>query len=381
MIPESEWSKRVAKLLQEALPSLGEIAFESAIKGEGRTLHPDMSARFRQRRVFIEVKTAAASRVSEVLGRLSMAVLQLRRYRKTERDVLLAVLGLDRFGDRLEGEVRAFFRENAPDAGWGLADLGGQAVLEIPALGVSWRREASVRPVGALPQGRRERKLFTDLNRWMLKILLLRHAPENLWGGPRALPRHPTELASIAGVSIETAHRFAHSFEKSGFLRQPSAGLHLVRPRNLLEDWLHQERGEPAQTFNARPLLPAGKTDEPPLPAAATQGAALGGALAAKLCGFLHSSGPHVPLVHLKIPVAEALDAWNLEIADPRDAALRLRQPRFPESVFRGVVRRGEKLAVVDLWQMALDAVAGDSRGMEQAQYILERVLKMQEDA
>lgn len=50
-------------------------------------------------------------------------------------------------------------------------------------------------------------------------------------------------------------------------------------------------------------------------------------------------------------------------------------------SVFRGIVRRGMGAPLADLWQIALDAVSSAARGREQAEYILERVLTLQEDA
>jgi hypothetical protein len=381
MAQDSMWLERTMELLRAALPDGGKgprgIASKDQVEGD----LPDLELRVGGRRVLVEVKTAAASRVSEVLGQFARAVLELQRCRRAQKDILIAVVGLEKFGSKLEAEVRAFFRLNAPDAGWGIEDSRGRAVLEIPALGIRWSRGARAEPEGAESSVRVERQLFTDLNRWMLKILLLRNAPENVWGGPRLVPRHPTDLARIAGVSIEKAHRFVLSFESEGHLRRTPDGLRLVRVRLLLDSWLQQDRGELARTIDVRPLVPSGKSEEPSLPVAAAQWAALGGAMAAKRRGLLHSGGPHVPLVHLRIPVEDALRDGGLEVAEPRDAALRLRRPRHPMSVFRGVVPRGDKLPLVDLWQMALDSNTADSRGAEQAEYIHGRVLELQEGA
>lgn len=378
---DPQWLDRARQLLAEALPGAGAGPRPGTSKSRTEADAPDLELRMGNRRILVGIKTAAASRVSEVLGQFARAVLELRRHRRSRKDVLVAFVGLEKFGSRLEEEVRAFFLRNAPDIGWGLEDSRGRAVLEVPPLDVRSSRHARPGSAEAAPSGRAERQLFTDLNRWMLKILLLRNAPESVWGGPRDVPRHPTDLARIAAVSIEKAHRFALSFEKEGYLRRTPGGLHLVRLRNLLDLWLDQERGELARTVDVRPLLPPGRGGGLPLPAAATRWAVLGGAAAAKRRGLLHSGGSQVPLVHLRIGIEEALRDGGLEMADPRDAVLRLRRPRYPMSVFRGIVPRGDKLALVDLWQMALDSITGDSRGAEQAEFLLGRVLELQEDA
>ncbi len=375
------WLDRTEQLLKEALPRLGKGHRRNVPRAPEEGHVPDLELHLGDRRIVVGIKVASAPRVSEVLGQFARGVLELQRYRRKKRDIVISFVGLDRFGSKLEEEVRAFFRLNAPEAGWGLEDSRGRAVLEIPALGVKWTRMARPEREAAASSDRVERQLFTDLNRWMLKILLLRNVPKDVWGGPRDFPRHPTDLARIAGVSIEKAHRFVLSFESEGYLRRTPGGIRLVRLRDLLEVWLQQERGELARTVEVRPLLPVGKGDEPALPPTATKWAVLGGAMAAKRRWLLHSSGPHVPLVHVRIPIEDALREGGLQVTDPMDASLRLRRPRYPMSVFRGVVPRGEKLALVDLWQMGLDSITADSRGVEQAEYILGRVLEFQESA
>ena len=103
--------------------------------------------------------------------------------------------------------------------------------------------------------------------------------------------------------------------------------------------------------------------------------------MAARKRDLLHASGSHVALIHLRLPIADAMAAWKLESADPQHASLRLRQARYPESIFRGSVPRNGKLALVDVWQMALDAVSDGARGPEQAEFLLDRVLGFQEGA
>ena len=47
--------------------------------------------------------------------------------------------------------------------------------------------------------GQRLPHLFSDLNQWMLKVLLAESIPANLLSAPRARYRNPTELARAAG--------------------------------------------------------------------------------------------------------------------------------------------------------------------------------------
>ena len=49
--------------------------------------------------------------------------------------------------------------------------------------------------------------LFTDLNQWMLKVLLAPELPSPLLSAPRGGYQNASELARAAGVSVMTAYR------------------------------------------------------------------------------------------------------------------------------------------------------------------------------
>ncbi len=381
MRSEQERLERVRGLLQEALPGADEIL--APVAGGGSF---DLRFRFQGADLSVIV-AAAAPRIVEVEGRLARAALMFQRNAARPREVPIIVVVLRGFGGRLEKAVRTFMGEYAPRVGWGLADEEDRAVLEIPALGVSWKRSAPRFFMGRSLWDRRDRQLFTDLNRWMLKILLLLQAPEDAWGGPRRRPRHPTELAGIARVSVAKAHRFAIAFQEEGFLRKTGDGLKLVRIRALLEAWLQDETNGSPRSIPVRSLVPAApslfaearSTADPPLPPEAWKDSALGGALAALHRGLFRGGSRQPPIVHIGIPMARALREWQLEECDPRDAEMTLRRPLHPRSVFRGIVRRKDGAPLVDIWQTALDCVSDSVRGREQADFILERVLALQE--
>src|SRR5947208_9644587 len=79
--------------------------------------------------------------------------------------------------------------------------------------------------------------LFSDLNQWMLKILLANEIPEDLLNAPRIDCRSGAELAEAAGASAMSASRFLQQLRKEGFLDEDSQRPRLVRRRDLFERW------------------------------------------------------------------------------------------------------------------------------------------------
>ena len=217
-------------------------------------------------------------------------------------------------------------------------------------------------------------------------MLILRNAPEGQWGGPRQCPRHATELAGIAGVSVSKAHHFVSAFQQEGYLRKSGHGLRMVRLPAILDAWLQDEKNGSPKMSPVRSLLPAQASwfssehqfELPVLPETLGD-SAIGGLFAARQMGLMRVSGRQVPLVHIEKSMSRAMQAWQFEGCEVRDAQMILARPLYPRSVFRGVVKRGPAAPWVDLWQIALDAVSITARGQEQAEYIVERVLAFQD--
>ncbi len=373
MRSKQEWLEDLCGVLQEAIPSAGRPRGEAAEGG------PDLALRAGERRLLVELKLVRGPRIPEVEGQLARASLRLRAHAGDQDVLTIAVVGLSSFGSKLLNAIRSFMDEFAPGVGWGLMGECGRAVFRIPGLDLEWEREASLPEPRRRKAERGDRQLFTDLNRWMLKVLLLENASNEFWGGPRQRPRHPTGLAKIALVSVAKAHNFAAAFEVKGFLRRSRHGLKLVRVQELLQSWLQSERNGFPKAVPVRALVPPLSREEPVLPPPAGEVAVLGGAFAALHRGLLRVGGHQLPLVHVRIPIGRAIQDWQLEECEPRDAEIVLSRPLFPQSVFRGRVLRSNQLPLVDLWQIALDSISGTARGNEQAQYILERVLALQE--
>src|SRR5437667_8579441 len=81
-------------------------------------------------------------------------------------------------------------------------------------------------------------QLFSDLNQWMLKVLLAPRIPEVYLSAPRGRYQGASQLAEAAGVSVMSAFRFVEEFSKEGFLEPGGGVLRLVRLRELLSQWV-----------------------------------------------------------------------------------------------------------------------------------------------
>jgi len=377
MKSEPEWLETAQNVILEAIPDAQDCSEPAA-----DTPASDLHIRCKAALLRVEVKVIRAPRISEVEGQLASFALKRSHQKRSPKDIDVIVVALSKFGPRLEGAVRDYMEQYAPDVGWGLLDLNDKAVLVVPGLQVEWKRAPSLPERRPSLFERRDRKLFTDLNRWMLKVLILRFAPEDQWGGPRKWPQHATDLAHIAGVSVSKAHQFASAFQQEGYLRKSAQGLRMVRLPALLDAWLQDEKNSSPKMSPARSLLPAqAPPPETPVLPEPWDDSAFGGLFAAKQMGLLHVSGHHVPLLHVGKPMTRAMHEWQLESCDVRDAQLILAEPLYPRSVFRGVIKQEQSAPRVDLWQAALDSVSSAARGQEQAKFIVERILALQESS
>ena len=354
MRSDQEWLVLLGDNFREAIPSARVFTPEPTEMGA------DLVIESGDQRLLVLLELVRGPRIPEVEGQLARAVLKLKRCADEQGGIPVPVVALTRYGPKLEQAVRSFMEEFAPGVGWGLLDERGQAVLMVPGLDLRWSRAVSLPEWGGGSAERGDRQLFTDLNRWLLKVLLLVNAPDKLWGGPRQKPRHPTELAGIARVSVAKAHSFARAFEGRGFLRKSREGLKLTGVQEMLQSWLQDEKNASPKAVPVRALIPPLSSDdraggEPPLPESAWDAAVVGGAFAALKRGLLRVGGRQTPLVHVRIPISRAIQDWQLEECDPRDAQMVLSRPLFPQSVFLGQLRRQDGPPLVDLWQVALD--------------------------
>ena len=347
----------------------------------------------RGKELVVEVKRAAEGRKDRVIPLLSQAALEAAHYsrRLPSHPIPVAIVGANRIADSVAEEAKQFVRERAPEVAIGVVDLEGLRSFA----GHGLESLSSVR----LPQGNirppkvraRAPQLFSDLNQWMLKVLLAPRIADAYLSGPRGHYQGPSQLAEAAGVSVMSAFRFVEEFSKEGFLESGQGSLQLVRLRELMNRWVAGSQRRVLE-IPVRWVLQRGKKalwnalrsyqsyDGMPSPNRADQSSSprprlcLGLFEAAEAfgVGFVRGVKPYLYLERLDADVLKELGlSGNIE---EEEADLYVQIPWNRESVFRGVVRK-DGVPVSDILQVWLDVGQHPSRGKEQAEIIWRRIL------
>lgn len=345
---------------------------------------PDLLVRSGKLAYVVKVKSAAEGRRDRVIPLLAQAVLQARAMaRESAVAVPLAVIGSPRIPEALAGEISRFAGEFAPEAAVGVIDLEGFRAFygaELESLNAPRRPGRAIVPKKIEPRP----NLFSDLNQWMLKVLLASHIPESFLSAPRGQYRNASELARAAGVSVMSAFRLLRLLAAEGFLDESIEPLRLVRVEELMLHWRAAYlrpvrewpmrwilRGDPdeklAKALGSGSLQLHDKADarlsrkRSPLPRSCLGLFAAADALG---LGFVHGIKPHI---HLDQFGEEHLRHLGLMRVDPGDHAdVYVRVPSAPQSVFRGAVFRNG-IPVSDVLQIWADVSSHPSRGEAQA--------------
>lgn len=362
----------------------------------GGGLRPDMIVEGGGKRFLIEMKRSSEGRGDRLIPLLSQAILQAQAVVRQfpEPVVPLAVVAAERVPQSVAEQVKQFAAQFAPDTGVGIIDSHGLRAFAGHGLEVLDARPS--RPVrSGLASPQRLPHLFSDLNQWLLKILLGQSIPQSLLSVPRAEFRNATQLAAAAQVSVMSASRFVRQLAREALLDDRGGHLEIVRVEHLLGRWAaaNQQalreipvrwviRKEPHQLLAAVKSY-ALEADAASLSrskprfgriARAQPRCAIGLFAAADVLGlgFVHGVPPHIYLERLDLDVLRQL-GLSLEDADRRaDAYICL--PANREAVFRAAVRRGG-LPVSDVLQVWLDVSGHPARGRGQADEIRKRAL------
>jgi hypothetical protein len=78
---------------------------------------------------------------------------------------------------------------------------------------------------------------FSDLNQWLLKVLLAPLISQDLLAAPRGDFRNASELAEASQVSVMSAFRFVRQLGQDGFLDEESETLRLINREELMRRW------------------------------------------------------------------------------------------------------------------------------------------------
>lgn len=337
---------------------------------------PDLIIKRHGQLFVVEIKALAEGRADRALPLLSQAILQAKAYAREVKGARpLAVLWVGRGSPILASHIRSFAEKYAEGVAVGVLsengfrDFVGQPFTELNAEPRSekWSGHRSSHQVV---------NLFSDLNQWMLKILLAKEIPEHLLYAPRIDCRNGAELACAAGVSAMSASRFLLQLRKEGFLDEQSQAPYLVRRKELFERWRAAVL-RPALEMPMRFIIRAPVREQlREVIASQADEACLGLFAAAEELKFGHVSGVPAHVCVPKIPQSGERKWRTMRPASPAETPdLILRQAPFPQTMFRGAVRR-DGWVTSDVIQTWLDVGSHPSRGNEQADLIYEKFLR-----
>jgi hypothetical protein len=372
-------------LLAQALRSAGWHVKRSSRSAEGEA---DIVARHGNRIYVFELKASSEPRKDRAIPLVAQAILEAKRAAEqvSDRAIPVAVLASNHVSDSLSEHIKDFALRNAPDVGLGLIDAGG--LLRFVGHGLEALNAERHRVVEHALKEVSPANLFSDLNQWMLKILLSQSIPESLLSAPRKNYENTSQLADAAGVSVMSAFRLVRQLSEEGFVEE--GGLQVVRTEELLDRWLSASHYRVHET-PARWVLSRDKnafygalrsyasrmrsTPSASKPDRARSMPRLCLALfaAAELLGFkfVHGIQPHLYIERIDKEALRDL-GLSLEVAG-RQPDLFLRIPKNPESVFRAAVER-DGVPASDVLQVWLDVSNYPARGKAQADVLRKRV-------
>jgi hypothetical protein len=337
-------------------------------------MRPDFLVDAGDKKYVVELKSSAEGRRDRLFPLISQAILEAQAAARQFGGpvVPVAVAAAARVADSVAEQVKDFARLYAPGVGVGVIDLEGMRSFSgygLEALNaervasgeVSWPRQQVSLP-----------NLFSDLNQWMLKILLAANIPEPLLSVPRGRYPNATQLAQAAGVSVMSAFRLVRQLSEQGFVEERRGGLLMVRVEELMQRWSSAIQGR-AREIPARWVFP-GSTDQ-----LSTAVRSYLARVDAKPLGPRNSRAARPPRTAPRVCVglfaADALRQLGLSLEDAeRRPDVYIRIPKDGEAVFRAVVRR-DGVPVSDILQVWLDVSSHPARGKEQAAQIWRRVL------
>jgi hypothetical protein len=345
-----------------------------------------------EKKYVVEVKAASEARRDRLVPLLAQAILQAQAIARQlhEPAIPLAVVAARRVPESVANYLKQFAERNAPNVAIGIIDTEGFRAFVGPGLeGLDAKPSRSM--VGDTPLSRRPPDLFSDLNQWMLKILLGQCLPESLISVPRKPIRNASQLAEAANVSVMSASRLVNQLEHQGFLDQSEDVIRIVRAEELLVQWVSANRktspdipfrwlikkdDERSQLFFASVTEYVAKGKSPngrPKNAQPRCCVGLFAAADALGLGFVRGVPPYLYLERLDLNALQKLGLSSEASTLRPDVYIRI--PSNKKAIFDARVWR-TGLPLTDALQVWLDVAAHPARGREQADEIWRRVLK-----
>lgn len=382
---------QVESLVAEVFRRGGWKVREEPDAGDGK---PDLIAEHAGKKYVIEIKRSSEGRKDRLIPLVSQAILQAQEGARhlPGHPVAVAIVVANHIPESVALQVKKFARHHAPDIAVGVMDLEGMRSFD----GHGLEQFNSERPRGRNAMSSAHRvpspQLFSDLNQWMLKVLLAPSIPELYLSAPRGRYHGASQLAEAAAVSVMSAFRFIEQFLKAGFLEEEHDGLRVVRIEELMNRWLAANQRSESE-IGVRWVLRGRenalrdavrsyvhskeklrrhaqhKDADVHRPRACL---ALFAAAEALGLGFVRGVQPYLYIERMEPEILERLgfSAASVDV----DPDVYVRVPRNDESVFRAVVLN-DGVPVCDVLQVWLDVAQHPSRGKEQADVIWRKIL------
>lgn len=363
------------------------IGWTTEIEAEWNGRRMDIVAHEGSQIYVIEVKTLSEGRSDRVIPVLAQAALQAQAHAAQKPGARpLAMVYVEQASPSLLKQVAHFAEQYVANAGVGIVSANGLSLwrqaLNGPVESIDssqWRnhlhavhRNTSAEVVN----------LFSDVNQWLLKLLLSPDIPEGMLNAPRSHYSTGAELAAAAGVSSMSVSRFLKQLRSDSFVYESGNHIILVRREELFKRW----RAASLRTCPEMPMrLPirAGAQQQISRFVAHQDGqACIGLFAAADGLGIGHVSGvpPYVCVPRLPRPGDPAKGLESMLAFPEGSPDFIIRQTSAPRSTLQGAVHR-DGTTYADVIQIWLDVANHPSRGEEQADHIYRKVLQKVIDA
>jgi hypothetical protein len=200
---------------------------------------PDLIASRPGKKLVVEIKRASEGRKDRVIPLLSQAALEASYYSRSlsGHPLPVAIVGANHMPESVAEGAKRFLQQRIPEVAVGLMDLEGFRSFAGHGLESLNSARRSEKQLGSPKRRAGVPQLFSDLNQWMLKVLLAPRIAESYLSAPRGSYQGASQLAVAAGVSVMSAFRFIEEFSKEGFLESVQGPLRLVRWRELMSRW------------------------------------------------------------------------------------------------------------------------------------------------
>jgi hypothetical protein len=372
------------KILADAFRKAGWRADRHLSAGDvGADLFLDRNGK----RHVVQLKVASEGRRDRLIPLLSQAILEARAVAQTfpEPAIPLAVVAAKQIPASVADQVKMFAERYAPEVAVGAIDAEGLRLFVGPHIEGLDSKPAR-RLDADVSNSHRSPELFSDLNQWMLKILIGQRLPERLISVPRQQILNASQLARAANLSIMSASRFLNQLSDRGFLDRSKDLLRILRLDELCELWISANRDANKEiptrwnlkkgTDQLQSSLREYAAPHPPKNVVkSVPRCCLALFAAADALGYGFVSG--VPsYIYLERLTLDALYRLGLAVDHSnRPADVYIRIPANREAVFRPSVTHNG-VPTSDILQVWLDASTHPARGKEQAREIRQRVFK-----